>query len=359
MKAVYLAAPRQFEIREQAAPAMVGPAEVRLEMIAVGVCGSDMHYYRSGRIGVQVLTEPWVLGHECTAKVIEVGSEVTSLELGVRVAVDPLINCGECSQCLAGRSHTCLSQQFLGCPGQLPGSMLEQLVMPARCCLPVSDQLSDGEAVMAEPLAIALHALGQARKANVSRHPLSNKSSFISDDIAILGAGPVGLCVLAAALRQGAQNAVVCDPLAYRQCMAKNLGATTTASPTDLRATAARVAPAGFDVVFECAGEPTALDQAVDLLKPGGTLVLVGIPEGNRISLDINQIRRKEITLANVRRQNDCAELAIEMLESGQIDLTSVVTHHFPLTRSAEAFELVSQYSDQVGKVLIHFGPEQ
>lgn len=352
MKAVYLAAPRRFEFREQAAPRSLKARDVHLKMTAVGVCGSDMHYFRAGRIGVQELTEPWVLGHECTAIVMARGCEVTCLQVGDRVAVDPLISCGKCSQCLAGRAHTCLAQQFLGCPGQLPGSMLEEMTMPAHCCLRVSNRLSDGDAVMAEPLAIALHALEQCKKVS-GPEP---ESVLPQADAVVLGAGPVGLCVLAAAVEQGIKSIRVTDPLSYRQDMARHLGATASHCPSKIESALFQAVPDGADIVFECAGEAAALDQAVTLLKPGGVLVLVGIPEGNHIRMDINQIRRKEITLVNVRRQNDCAERAIELLESGRIDLSSVVTHHFPMDQSAEAFELVSQYSEKVGKVLIHFG---
>src|SRR4051812_26937424 len=158
MKAVYLTAPGEFATRDVPDPQLERPGDVRLTLQAVGVCGSDLHYYRTGRIGSQVLTSPWVMGHECTAVVESVGSGVSGLKAGDRVAVDPLIACGRCDQCLAGRANTCRQQRFLGCPNQQHGCMCQLLVMPAECCFPVPPHLSRGAAVMVEPFAIALHS---------------------------------------------------------------------------------------------------------------------------------------------------------------------------------------------------------
>ncbi len=342
MQAIYLSAPSQFEIRQDPEPERPGPGEVALRMRAVGVCGSDIHYFKDGKIGAQVLSDPWILGHECVAEVEALGRGVSGLQPGQRVAVEPLIHCGDCAQCRAGRVHTCLNQRFLGCPGQLPGSMREKLVMPAECCLPVGDQLSDGAAVMVEPFAIALHALRQLALG-------SNRPSAAGMRLGILGAGPVGLCVLGAARLEEPAYTWVADPLAYRCEMAKSLGAAEAGAP------GGGPAPGSLDAVFECAGEPEAIDAAVELLTPGGTLVIVGIPQGNRISFDINQLRRKELTVKNVRRQNGCTLRAIELLSQRRLDLDPVVTHHFSAADSLSAYQLVAGYRQGVGKALIHF----
>jgi L-iditol 2-dehydrogenase len=344
MKAVYLTAPGQFSTRDVADPEIERPGDVRLTLQAVGVCGSDLHYYRTGRIGNQVLTSPWIMGHECTAVVESVGSSVTALKSGDRVAVDPLIACGHCDQCLSGRVNTCRRQRFLGCPNQQHGCMCQLLVMPAECCFPVPDHLSVGAAVMVEPFAIALH------------------STRLWGDAAgkacgILGAGPIGLCVLGALRLADARAIAVTDRLAYRLDMARSLAATSThhAERSDIVREVTAAHPEGLDAVFDCSGEQAALDQAVALLKPGGTLVIVGIPETDRISFDISALRRKELSVINVRRQNDCTADAIDILGNGRLDLDPVVSHHFGLGESKQAYDLVANYRDSVQKALIHF----
>lgn len=344
MKAVYLTAPGQFATRDVPDPELASPSDVRLRLGAVGVCGSDLHYYRTGRIGHQVLTEPWIMGHECTAVVESVGADVRGLAPGDRVAVDPLVACGRCDQCRAGRANTCRQQRFLGCPNQQHGCMCELLVMPASCCFPVPEQLSAGAAVMVEPFAIALHAQrlwGSAEGAAV----------------AVLGAGPVGLCVLGALRLAGASAVAVTDRLGYRLDMARSLGASSThhVERSDVVREIERAHPNGVAAVFDCSGEQAALDQSLALLAPGGALVVVGIPETDRVSFDVNALRRKELRVINVRRQNECTHDAVELLGRGALDLDLVITHHFGLSESGPAFELVANYRDAVGKALIHF----
>ena len=260
------------------------------------------------------------------------------------MAVDPLIACGVCDQCQMGRINTCRRQRFLGCPNQQQGCMAELLLMPSACCFPVPDHLSVGAAVMVEPFAIALHAL----------HLYGDPAG---QSIGVLGAGPIGLCVLAALQHAGAGAVIVTDRLKYRLEMARALGATST--PLALgdagHAEISTQHPHGLDAVFDCSGEQAALDVALTLLKPGGALVIVGIPEADRISFDINLMRRKELRIENVRRQNDCTPEAIELLGNGSVKLDGVITHHFDADASNAAFEMVANYRDGAGKALIHF----
>ncbi len=344
MQAVFLTAPGQFSAREVPDPELRATTDVLLRTQAVGVCGSDLHYYRTGRIGSQVLTSPWIMGHECTAVVEQVGSAVSGLARGDRVAVDPLIACGRCDQCRSGRVNTCREQHFLGCPGQQQGCMCELLVMPASCCFKVPERLSVGAAVMVEPLAIALHAqrlLGDVK----------------GKAVGILGAGPIGLCVLGALQIAGAASSVVTDRLAYRLDMARALNASSTHHVERSEVVKEILAqhPSGLDAVFDCSGEQAALDQSVQLLTPGGTLVMVGIPEVDRVAFDISLLRRKEISIRNVRRQNDCTADAVEVLASGALDLEPLITHDFALSESQAAFDTVASYRDGVQKALIRF----
>jgi L-iditol 2-dehydrogenase len=358
MKAAFLSAPGRIATADTTDPKRARPGDVLLELAAVGICGSDLHYFRTGRIGDQVVDEPWIIGHECTAVVAKVGPEVRGLVPGDRVAVDPLIACGSCDQCRAGRRHTCRRQRFLGSPGQQQGCLCERLVMPSECCFRVPEGMSAGAAVLVEPFAIALHALNLLGPAK-------------GKNIAVLGAGPIGLCVLAALNAAGAASVALVDPLAYRLTQAQRLGASSLHRPASgfpegqpasisaERDPAAQeilaLYPDGMHAVFDCSGEQAALDQAGTLLAPGGTLVIVGIPEKARVSFDHSTWRRKELSVKNVRRQNECTDRAVELLGSGKIQLDPIITHRFELADTQAAFELVSRYGDGVGKALITF----
>jgi len=342
MKAVCLTELRRLEIREAPQPQLEGPGDVLLRISAVGVCGSDVHYYAAGRIGEQIVEFPWTIGHECTGLVQATGPGAADLAIGQCVAVDPLIACGRCDQCRIGRRNTCRRQVFLGCPGQIAGALVEYLVMPRECCYPIPDNLSDAQAVVTEPFAISLHAI------RLAAMPPGATAG-------VLGSGPIGLCVMLAARAAGECTIYATDLIDERLAVARNCGARWTGNPTreDVVELISRAQPDGLDYAFECAGEQETLDQAVILLKPGGTLMLLGIPEGSRISLDMNLVRRKELRLLNVRRQNECTATAIEMIATGAVDVDPLITHHFSLERVAEAFETVAGYRDGVVKAII------
>jgi L-iditol 2-dehydrogenase len=342
MKAVYLTGLRQMELRQALAPRLSGPQGVLLQVNALGVCGSDIHYYSQGKIGQQVVAFPQILGHEFSATVVEVGAEVKNLHPGQRVAVDPLVACGECDQCRAGRQHTCRQQKFLGNPEQLPGALVEYLAMPAACCIPVPDSLDDDQAAVVEPLSIGVYAAQMAQLAPGAR-------------VGILGSGPIGLCTLLAVQALARATVYITDLVDERLAVARTCEAAWTGNPQRENVVAAikRLEPLGLDAVFECAGEQEALDQGVELLKPGGALLVIGIPEVDRVSFNINLLRRNELRILNVRRQNLCVERAIDLIAGGRADVRPLITHHFRLEETARAFELVSTRSDGVVKAII------
>ena len=347
MKAVYLTGLRQMELRQAPTPRLVGLHDVLLRVDTLGVCGSDIHYYTQGRIGPQAAPFPLILGHELAATVLEVGAEVKSLHPGQRVAVDPLVACGECDQCRARRQHTCRHQKFLGNPGQLPGALVEYLVMPAVCCSPVPDSLDDDQAAVVEPLSIGVYAAQMAQLTPGAR-------------VGVVGSGPIGLCVLLAVRALTQAPVYVTDLVDERLAVARACGAAWTGNPRreDVVAAIRRLEPLGLDAVFECAGEQDALDQGIELLKPGGALLVIGIPEVDRVSFNINLLRRNELRILNVRRQNECVERAIELIATGRVDVRPLVTHHFRLEETARAFELVSARTDGVVKAIIRISPE-
>jgi L-iditol 2-dehydrogenase len=343
VKAAYLTGIRQVEIREAPRPEVSGPRDVLLRMDTVGVCGSDMHYFRTGRIGDQVVQFPWVLGHECAATVAEAGAEAGPLKAGDRVAVDPLIWCGRCDQCRSGREHTCRNQKFLGCPGQVAGCLADYIVMPAASCHPVPASLDAASTVLAEPMSIALWAQRLAGDLAGAR-------------IAILGAGPIGLCVLLACRDAGAAAVYMTDIRDSRAELAANMGADWTGNPEreDIVAAVLAGEPLGLDAVFECAGEQSTLDEALALVRPGGRIMLVGIPELDRVSFEIATLRRHEVTVQPVRRQNHCVGETIEMIAAGRLDVKPMVTHDYTLEQTQGAFETVADYRDNVVKAMIH-----
>ncbi len=343
MQALRLTALRRLEVMEVPDPCLHNADDVLLRMAAVGVCGSDVHYYTTGRIGSQVVQYPFTLGHECAAAVERVGTAVRHLRPGDRVAVDPAMHCGECDQCRLGRPHTCRKLRFLGCPGQAEGCLSERLVMPAHCCLRLDDKMSAGQGALSEPLAIGLYA---------ARGALPLKGARVG----VLGCGPIGLSVIRCAQLLGAGEIYAADPLDYRRRAAQAAGAHWTGRPEDALADKIKTrVPGGLDAVFECCGQQSAVDQALEMICPGGRLMLIGIPEVDQIALTIDRARRAEVRVLNVRRQCGCTAATLALMAGGLLDVDFMVTHRFPLARAAEAFELVAGYRGGVIKAMIDF----
>jgi len=343
MKQAVLTGIRELEIVETPQPRIRDPHEVLLKIEVVGVCGSDIHYYTTGRIGSQVVSWPYAVGHECAATVAEVGSAVTTLQPGDKVAVDPAVSCGNCDQCRVGREHTCRNLKFLGCPGQLEGCLATYYVMPEPCCYKVRPDTSLEEAALVEPLSIGVYAVQQSV-------PMTPRTT-----VGILGAGPIGLCCLVAAKAAGAESFYVTEPIPARQEKARQAGARYAADPysEDVVAAITDEEPMLLDVVFECVGKQDTIDDALRLLKPGGKLMLIGIPETDRLSFTMDLMRRREICVQNVRRQNQCVRSAIDLIESRAVDVSFMLTHHYTLDRCKEAFDLVDAYADGVVKAMV------
>ena len=344
MKTAVLTGIRQMAIIEQPMPRLEQPDDVLLKMRSVGVCGSDVHYYTTGRIGSQVVQYPFAVGHEGAATVEAVGPGVTRVQPGDRVAIEPAVSCWLCDQCRRGRPHTCRKLKFLGCPGQIAGCLSEFIVMPELCCFPIPDAMTFEQAALCEPLSIGMYAVQQSLPLGGAR-------------IGILGLGPIGLSVLLAAQVAGPAAIYGTDRRDYRSRIAAAHGATWVGNPesTDIVKDVLARESEQLDVVFECCGQQEALDQAFDLLRPGGKIMLVGIPEFDRWSYPADTARRREICLQNVRRQNHCVQKTIDGVAAGQFAPDFMITHHFPLAECRKAFDLVDQYADGVIKAMISF----
>jgi len=333
-----------MEMREIPDPMIVNDTDVLIRMKTIGVCGSDVHYYTTGKIGSQVVQYPFPVGHEGAGEVVKVGSAVTMVKPGDRIAIEPAMPCGECDQCLAGRPHTCRKLRFLGCPGQADGCLSEYIVMPETSCIPIPDNLTYDEAAISEPLSIGVYAVQESI-------PMKGAK------VGILGFGPIGMSVLLPALAEGAGEIYVTDKINDRLELAKKAGASWTGNP-DEEDVVKKVKDREsllLDVVFECCGQQEAVDQAIEMLKPGGKLMIIGIPEFDRWSFSVDEMRHKEITVRNVRRQNNCVEKSLDMMENGDVDVSLMPTHRYKFEDTKQAFDLVTEYKDGVMKAMIDF----
>jgi L-iditol 2-dehydrogenase len=344
MKAMMLTGIRQMEMKEIPEPQVSGPGDVKIRMSVVGVCGSDIHYYTQGQIGSQVVKYPFTVGHEGAGVVTEVGTGVTRVRPGDMVAIDPAMPCWECDQCRSGRHHTCRNLRFLGCPGQAEGCLMEYIVMPESSCFRLTGNLSPDHGSISEPLAIGVYAVKKSGCAE-------------NMNIGILGFGPIGMSVMLAAKAKGTGKIFVTDKIDERLLIAKKEKADMTGNPLseDIIHKMLKEDSLGPDIIFECCGQQEAFDQAVELLKPGGKLVVVGIPEFEKWSMNVEKTRRKELSLQFIRRQVDCTGLAIELMKDGRIDTSNMITHRFPFDNSREAFDLVTEYGEGVMKAMIDF----
>jgi L-iditol 2-dehydrogenase len=316
MKSMVLTGLNRIEIADKPIPELLKSDEVLVRMKSVGVCGSDIHYYRSGNIGSQVVQFPFTLGHEGSGIIEKTGNAVKTLKPGDRVAIDPAMPCYNCDQCKTGRYHTCRNLKFLGSPGQSEGCLSEFIVIPSSSCFPIPENMTLDQAALSEPLAIALYAVRSAG-------PLAGKS------IAILGAGPIGISVMLSAIAHGVGKVYMTDKIDERLALASEMGAQWT-------------------------GNAEKSDIVREILKPGGRLMIIGIPSFRRWSFDVDNLRRKEISIQNVRRQNGVVKETIEMISSGRLNPDRMQTHNFSLDDAGKAFELVAGYREGVMKAMIH-----
>ncbi|HEY3390317.1 MAG TPA: alcohol dehydrogenase catalytic domain-containing protein [Prolixibacteraceae bacterium] len=344
MKTMVLTGIRQMEMQDVRMPVIMKETDVLIKMKVVGVCGSDVHYYTSGKIGSQVVQYPFPVGHEGAGEVIDIGTKVTKVKPGDRIAIEPAMPCGECDQCKANRPHTCRNLRFLGCPGQADGCLSEYIVMPENSCFRIGDQMTYTEAAISEPLAIGVYAVNQSI-------PMKGAT------IGILGFGPIGMSVLLPAITKGAEKIYVTDLITERLAIAKTCGATWVGNPSNVNVVneIKNAEPLLLEVVFECCGKQEAMDQAIELLKPGGKLMIIGIPEFDHWSFSVDLLRRKEICIQSVRRQNHSVEEALELMESKHINAGRMPTHRFRFSQTKEAFDLVTGYEDGVMKAMIDF----
>ena len=323
MKAARLHATGDLRVADEPVPEG-GPGMSLVQVTAVGICGSDLHWWDEAGIGDAKLERPLVLGHEAAGIVAD------GPRRGERVAIDPAIPCERCRQCRDGYRNLCPNVRFAG-HGRQDGAMRDFLTWPSERLHPLPDKLSDADGAMLEPLGVAIHALdlGHLRVGGVA---------------AVAGCGPIGLLLIQLLRVAGASAVVAVDPLAHRRKAAEALGAGAAVSPDEVGRpeVLAGIAGADIDTAFEIAGTDDAVRLAMEGVRPGGRVVLAGIPPADRTTFPASAARRKGLTIAMVRRMNEVYPRAIELAERGAVELTPVVTHRLPLSRADEAFRLAA-----------------
>ncbi len=328
----------RIEIVEKPTP-QPGRGQVLVRLRAIGICGSDVHYFVDGRIGDAVVEYPFILGHEPAGEVAALGAGVTGLAVGQRVALEPALSCGHCHSCKIGRPNCCPNVRFLGTP-PIDGTFEEYHLYAPEQCVPIPDSVSFEAAATLEPMAVGIHAVNMA--------PLK-----MGDRIAIMGCGPIGIVTMMAARAAGASFIAMTDPIAARREAAKRFGADLVLDPSDGKAVETITATGPIDIAFEAVGEQAAIDDATLCVRPAGTCVIIGIPAVDRISLWVHNVRRKELNIIMARRSNQALEPTIRLMATGQIDPERIVTHRFPLEQLAEGMDLVHHYRDGVLKAMI------
>jgi L-iditol 2-dehydrogenase len=339
MRAAELVSPRNFRLADMPVEDP-GPGEVQVRVQAVGVCGSDIHAYTEGGVGGTPNVYPMVLGHEPAGVIVKTGAGVTSLAVGDRGALEPALYCYHCAFCLSGNHNVCANIRFLSTPNH-PGFFREFVNLPVTNFLPIPAGMSFDEATLAEPLAIALHSLRLA-----SVRP--------DESVAVIGAGPIGLLTIAALRAAKAGRIWAVEPLAHRRDLARGIGAHAALEPSEaVEEILGATGRLGVDCAIDCAAGDHTISQAIKLTRSAGRFVLTGIHSTPLISLDASTMRRKGLTLFNVRRSNHETGEALDLLRANAKWFAPLLTHARQIEQIEEAFAIASQYRDGVGKMIV------
>ncbi|KSV68732.1 phosphoesterase [Sinorhizobium sp. GL2] len=334
MKAVVIHAAKDLRIEDRE-PEAPGTNQVEVQIEAGGICGSDLHYYNHGGFGTVRLREPMILGHEVAGTIKALGSEVSTLAVGDRVAVSPSRPCGACDYCQRGQQNHCLNMRFYGSAMPMPhiqGAFRQRLVAEAWQCHKIADGVSINEAAMAEPFAVTLHAVSRA-------------GSLLGKRVLVTGCGPIGALAIIAARVHGAREIVATDVMDGVLDKALSIGAdrviNVANNPDQLSAYAAN--KGYFDVQFEASGNAQAVRSGLDVLKPRSVLVQLGL--GGDVAIPQNLVVAKEIEMRGTFRFHEEFGLAVDLINAGRVDLTQLLTGIFPLEDAVRAFETAGDRS--------------
>lgn len=328
--AAVLRAVHDVVIEERAVPQ---PAEgqVQVAVEAVGICGSDVHYYEHGRIGDFVLEAPMVIGHESAGTVTAVGEGVAPSRIGELVALEPGVPCKSCPQCLNGRYNLCPDVQFFATP-PVDGSIAKYVTIDAAFAHPAPAEMTAEQAAMAEPVSVGVWA---CRKAAVS----------VGDRVLVTGAGPVGLFAAQTARAYGAQSVTVTDLSDFRLGVAADLGFRARSATESLEENA-------YDVLFECSGAAPAFVSGMRSLDRGGRAVVIGMGS-DQLPLEVFALQGKELTVSGVFRYRNTYPTALELIGSGRVEVAPVLTHRFTMAQTEEALTLAHSEPNSLKAVVV------
>ena len=334
-QAAVLYAPHDIRLEERPLP-KPGPREVLVEIKAVGVCGSDVHYYEHGRIGTYIVRQPLILGHESSGVIVDVGENVNKERIGQRVAIEPGVPDGTCHQCRTGHYNLCPNVRFFGTP-PIDGAFTNYVTILSDFAYVLPDQMSDEEGALIEPLSVGLWA---CRKANLRG----------GDHVLITGAGPVGMLAMKVALALGVTEITITDVSPQRLEVAHKLGATRTVNVAQQS-----LADGGIEanVLIECSGNPRALKDGILALQPAATAVAVGMGPGEEASIPMSFIQNREIILTGIFRYANTYADAIALVASGHIDLKPIITGHYTLAETEEALQATRSDPANIKSVVV------
>lgn len=334
MKSIVLHAALDLRIEDRPV-GVPGPGQVQVAMAAGGICGSDLHYYTHGGIGAAIrVREPMILGHEVSGHIAALGEGVTGLTVGQLVAVSPSRPCHACKYCREAAFNHCLNMRFYGSAMPFPhsqGAFSEALVAEAAQCVP-ADGLTAGEAAMAEPLAVCLHAVRRVG-------PLMGKAVLVT------GCGPIGVLCILAARRAGADLIVATDLSPFTLAMARQAGADVVINMADNAAALGEYTrdKGSFDVLFECSGAQPAVLAAIPALRPGGTILQLGL--GGDMTLPMQVITAKELVLMGSFRFHEEFGMGVSLMQKGLINVKPLITHSFAIEDAVLAFQTAGDRS--------------
>jgi L-iditol 2-dehydrogenase len=334
-QAAVLYAPHDVRLEERAMPE-VGPGDVLVEVKAVGVCGSDVHYYEHGRIGSYIVREPLILGHETAGVIVAVGAHVSQSRIGEHVAIEPGIPDRVCEQCRAGRYNLCPNVRFFGTP-PVDGSFTNYVTVPQDFAYLLPESMSDEEGAMIEPLSVALWA---CRKAGLRG----------GDHILVTGAGPVGLLAMKVAFALGATTVTITDVSASRLAAAQQFGATRIINVAEHSLVQT---PLEADVLLECSGNQHALMDGIRSLRPAGVAVAVGMNPGETLNVPLSFIQNREITLTGTFRYANTYADAIALVSTGRVDVRSIITGHYSLAEAEQALLATQNDANAIKSVVL------
>ncbi|MEP0944076.1 MAG: L-idonate 5-dehydrogenase [Rhizobiaceae bacterium] len=344
MRVITIHEAKDLRIDEHPEESEIGKGQVEVKLAAGGICGSDLHYYNHGGFGTIRLKEPMILGHEVCGHIVRMGDDVTGLQQGDLVAVSPSRPCGNCAYCAEGRRNHCENMRFYGSAMPFPhiqGAFREMLVADAGQCV-VANGLSAGEAAMAEPLSVVLHACRRA-------------GDLLGKKVLVTGCGPIGTLAILAARAAGAAHIVATDLSENALEYARKIGADKTINMAEGAAELDQYAAGKgtFDVLFECSGASQALAAGISVMRPRGIVMQLGL--GGDMSIPMMQVTAKELDLRGSFRFHEEFTTAIALMQSARINVKPLISHTLKLEEAQSAFDLACD-RNQAMKVHIAFG---